>query len=84
MGSLSVPVIDISPLISKSSTEQEKQDVVNDVGNACKDWGFFYVKNHGVDLELVKQTTDLGLKFFKMPKEFKQKVTRREVELEKQ
>lgn len=75
MGSLSVPIIDISSLNSNNSTDElDKQ-----ISKACEEWGFFYAVNHGVDLELIQQAVDLGLEFFKLPKEQKNLVARSEV-----
>ncbi len=80
MGQLSVPTIDISPLISpNSSSNQTKSQVLSEIRDACQQWGFFYVINHGVDLKLVEKASQLGKQFFNMPKSFKDTVRRREV-----
>lgn len=71
---LSVPIIDISGLNSNNTNEVDRL-----ISKACKEWGFFYAINHGVDLKLVNQAVDLGLEFFRLPKEFKNTVARTEV-----
>jgi isopenicillin N synthase-like dioxygenase len=78
MGLLSVPSIDISSLSSPNNSA-EKIKTLKAIGDACEEWGFFYIVNHGVDTSLVQKATSLGHKFFEMPKEFKNKVARREV-----
>ncbi|KAL1802530.1 hypothetical protein ACET3Z_031177 [Daucus carota] len=45
-----IPVIDYSLLISEDHDQQTK--VVCELGKACRDWGFFMVKNHGIPEEL--------------------------------
>ncbi|KAK1385931.1 protein DOWNY MILDEW RESISTANCE 6-like [Heracleum sosnowskyi] len=46
----SIPVIDYSHLISKDLDQQAK--CVSQLGKACRDWGFFLVKNHGIPEKL--------------------------------
>ena len=28
------------------------------IGKACKEYGFFYIKNHGIDMSIVKNLED--------------------------
>lgn len=77
MASLTVPVIDISPLYSNDSFAIDEID--RKISKACEEWGFFYAINHGVDLELVQRAVDLGLEFFNLPKDVKNMVVRSEV-----
>lgn len=75
MTGLSVPIIDISQLHANTSTDE----IDRQISKACEEWGFFYVINHGVDLQLIQQAVDLGLEFFNLPKDLKNKVARTEV-----
>lgn len=77
MGSLSVPIIDISLFNLNDSTLTN--DIDQQISKACEEWGFFYVINHGVDLKLIQQAVDLGLEFFNLPKDLKNVVARTEV-----
>lgn len=53
----SVPVIDISGLSGNDAGV--KKEIANQIDRACRDSGFFYAANHGVDLAaLQKITTD--------------------------
>ncbi|KDP38252.1 hypothetical protein JCGZ_04895 [Jatropha curcas] len=63
-----IPVIDLS---TASSSE-----LVQQIGNACKDWGFFQVINHGVPLEKREKIFDASARFFAQPLEEKSKVRR--------
>ena len=42
-----IPVIDLYPLLNSSSLEE----LVKEIGNACREWGFFQVINHGASTE---------------------------------
>ncbi|KAI9181158.1 hypothetical protein LWI28_011989 [Acer negundo] len=62
------------PLIDLSSTD----GLVSEIGNACKNWGFFQVVNHGVPLEKRQKLVDSSIKFFGLPLEEKRKIRRNE------
>ncbi|KAH7517924.1 protein DMR6-LIKE OXYGENASE 2 [Ziziphus jujuba] len=72
-----IPLIDLSGAISNSSPETLKK-VAREVGNACKEWGFFQVINHGVPAETLKKLESARNKFFSLPLEEKRKVRRAE------
>lgn len=69
-----IPLIDLSV----SDTRDLKQ-LVSEIGNACKKWGFFQVINHGVPLELCTRIKEAAKTFFDRPIEEKRKVKRDEV-----
>ncbi|GJW68733.1 DMR6-like oxygenase 2-like protein [Tanacetum coccineum] len=49
-----IPQINISPLVKLSAADYNAasiQDLVSEVREACKNWGFFHVFNRGVPLE---------------------------------
>ena len=56
-----IPVIDIRALVSK--THDRRQTAIQ-IGEACREWGFFYVVNHGVEAHLVRQLEDASRQFF--------------------
>lgn len=62
---LEIPVIDIKAL--RLGTSEEALEVAKQLGRACRDVGFFYVKNHGVDEDLISQTFEMAGKFFSLP-----------------
>ncbi|CAN0903955.1 Protein DOWNY MILDEW RESISTANCE 6 [Linum grandiflorum] len=55
------------------------EHVVEQVKDACKEWGFFQVINHGVPLHLVQRIHETCKEFFDMDLEEKKKVKRDEV-----
>lgn len=60
-----LPVIDISPLTAKSSsTSPALQQVVDELREACLRFGFFYIKNHGIDENLIARLFVEGKRFF--------------------
>lgn len=75
-----VPLIDLSPLTSADSISDPKsiEVLVREIGNACKNWGFFQVINHGVPLEMREKVETTARKFFAQPLEEKRKIRRDE------
>ncbi|BFG41694.1 hypothetical protein CerSpe_279680 [Prunus speciosa] len=78
-----IPMIDLSPLNSSDNISHSKaiEGVVREIGNACKEWGFFQVINHGVLLDKRKKIEAAARKFFAQPLEEKKKITRDEKSL---
>jgi isopenicillin N synthase-like dioxygenase len=56
-----VPVIDISPLIAQNA---ERYETAKQIGEACRDCGFFYITGHGVEEALQQRLEDVSRKFF--------------------
>ncbi|KAK0582468.1 hypothetical protein LWI29_025966 [Acer saccharum] len=65
-----IPVIDLS---------NYTKEVVLEIGEACKTWGFFHVINHGVPLELLSRIKKTSKEFFDLPLEEKKLAKRDEV-----
>ncbi|XVF61230.1 hypothetical protein PTKIN_Ptkin08bG0113300 [Pterospermum kingtungense] len=75
----SIPIIDISPLLAKWDDPKMAQDpglceVVQQLDEACREAGFFYVKGHGIPETLVKEVRNITHKFFDLPYEEKLKI----------
>lgn len=64
--SIELPIFDVSQPLDKSS--------LSSLSQACKDWGFFHITNHGVSKELYKQLYSLSNLLFNLPMESKLKV----------
>ncbi|KAH7423532.1 hypothetical protein KP509_12G060200 [Ceratopteris richardii] len=60
----SPPVIDLAPL-----NTPERSHAISQIGDACRDYGFFQVVNHGISLELIKRLLAAADKFFALPAE---------------
>ncbi|KAN0036458.1 hypothetical protein ACTFIV_001753 [Dictyostelium citrinum] len=65
-----LPIIDVS-LLRKD--EDGKKQISKEINKACKEHGFFYIKNHGVQQELIDQLQSVMKKFFSLPLETKMK-----------
>ncbi|XP_074331604.1 protein DMR6-LIKE OXYGENASE 2-like [Apium graveolens] len=65
-----IPLIDLSI--------PNTQLVVSQIAEACKNWGFFQVINHGVPLQLQEKVFLASKSFFSQSKEEKQRVRRDE------
>lgn len=73
-----IPMIDLSPLHSHADPPTH---LVSEIRDACKNWGFFQVINHGVPWQIRQRIESAARKFFSLPKEEKRKVCRNEVNL---
>ena len=71
-----VPVIDLSPLrdLDEKLSTQVNTDLIEQVGKACEEWGFFQVVNHGVPISLLDELEAVTHEFFNLPREEKLKV----------
>lgn len=77
---INIPIIDLEGLygfgenryyMSKNNNNQKKV-VAEQISEACKEWGFFQIVNHGVKPELLEQTRQVWREFFQLPMEKKQ------------
>ncbi|MCO5547667.1 hypothetical protein L7F22_001118 [Adiantum nelumboides] len=62
-----IPIIDISALCSDSGSTSARAQVIEEIGHACEEWGFFQVMNHGVELATIQQLEEAAFKFFDQP-----------------
>ena len=66
----SIPIIDIGPFLEQTGSshssrrQQQQQQTAAAMGVACEHVGFFYVKNHGVDAELLQGVQHMARRFF--------------------
>jgi isopenicillin N synthase-like dioxygenase len=60
-----LPIIDLAS--SDESDEASLTRIAADVGAACRDVGFFYAVNHGVDKELIAEAFAQSHRFFALP-----------------
>src|SRR2546421_13075163 len=66
----SIPILDLS-LAEDSVT---KPAFLNDLRNALLEVGFLYIKNFGIDDELIQQVIEECIAFFDLPMEEKLKI----------
>lgn len=72
-----IPLIDLSAINSISDPEAIER-IVREIGNACKQWGFFQVINHEVPVDKLQKIEAATRKFFAQPLEEKRKTRRDE------
>jgi len=64
LSEVEIPVIDVSSLMTKT----------NEIGEACRGQGFFYITGHGIDERLQQRLEGLSRIFFALPIEEKLKI----------
>ncbi|KAI9151433.1 bifunctional p-450 nadph-p450 reductase [Paramyrothecium foliicola] len=68
------PLIDLAPYLNPSSPDDVAR-VVSEVREACKNFGFFQVKGHGISMEEQKSLLKALKEFFSLPREEKIKLS---------
>ena len=68
-----IPIIDFAKIDSPGASAQ----IANQISEACRQHGFFYVAGHGVSFELQKRIETLSHSFFALPEEEKMKISMR-------
>lgn len=64
MAAPTLPVIDFGPYLAKDSTPEQKKETALAIDKACREVGFFYLKNHGVPIELMNDMLSKAREFF--------------------
>ncbi|XP_057978375.1 2-oxoglutarate-Fe(II) type oxidoreductase hxnY isoform X2 [Malania oleifera] len=67
---LELPIIDLS--------SPDRISTANSIRQACMEYGFFYLVNHGVEKELLERVFNESRKFFSLPLKEKMKLARKE------
>ena len=68
--STELPVIDLAGV---KDDGKRRRAVVESIRQACLDWGFFQLVNHGVPVSLMKRMQQVAWEFFDLPLEEKQR-----------
>ncbi len=69
-----IPIIDIGPLVRDDGTLKEIEKTVMAIKNACRNVGFFYVKNHGIPEDHLQAVFSNIKDFFDLPLQEKMKI----------
>ncbi|XP_057829622.2 protein SRG1-like [Cryptomeria japonica] len=64
-----VPIIDMGKIAQAHHREEE----IKKIAQACDEWGFFQVVNHGIPHSLIDRVKRIGKEFFQLPLEKKQR-----------
>ncbi|XP_045800816.1 jasmonate-induced oxygenase 2-like [Trifolium pratense] len=65
-----IPIIDLGGLNSDDLDVQDS--ILKQISDACHNWGFFQIVNHGVSHDLMDKARETWREFFHMPMEMKQ------------
>ncbi len=69
-----IPIIDIGPLYNANYENKEIHKIGKIIKDSCKEFGFFYIKNHQISQNHIDSLIPLMRKFFKLPLEEKNKI----------
>ena len=67
-----IPLVDFGPFLQGGPAERKA--VARQIGEACRNIGFFYLINHGVPPALTRQTFAEARRFFALPVEKKREI----------
>ena len=59
-----LPIVDIAPLVAGTGDRAGTAAIAVQIGQACRQSGFFYVVDHGVDEGVQTRLSDLSRTFF--------------------
>ena len=67
-----IPVIDFHPFLH--GDDSQRRQVAQQVGAACRNAGFFYLANHGIEPQLFNRVYDQARRFFALSHDEKMKI----------
>lgn len=70
----SIPIIDVQKLRDPGSTLDERRRVGSELDRACREVGFFYVRNHGVCDDLTTRIRESSRRWFDLPADVKAEI----------
>jgi len=71
---LKIPIIDIGPLVRDGETLKEIEKTAMEIKDACRNIGFFYVNNHGIQEDHLDTVFSNIKAFFDLPIKEKMKI----------
>lgn len=67
---INIPIIDLQGLYGED--DNIRATILNQISQACREWGFFQILNHGVSPQLLDRAKEIWREFFHLPMEIKQ------------
>lgn len=67
-----IPVIDVSPMYGSFNSRAK---LAASIRVACENYGFFYVRNHGISKEKIGKARQEALRFFRQPQKLKEQAS---------
>jgi isopenicillin N synthase-like dioxygenase len=71
---MTLPVIDIAPLMHAREDAAARSAIAAQIEAACRSTGFFYIQGHGVTDDIIGQLDAASRRFFALPHEAKQAI----------
>ncbi|CAF0906792.1 unnamed protein product [Didymodactylos carnosus] len=71
----SVPIIDVTSLVCNEKDLVQQEETAKQIHNACQEWGFFYIKSHGISQQLQEKLQKQSKIFFAQPVDEKMKIS---------
>lgn len=68
----SIPIVDLGRF-TDDSTPEERLQIAQQLASACREVGFVYIKNHGLEPSLLKRAFSVSKQFYDLPTEQKMK-----------
>ncbi|KAL9243229.1 hypothetical protein vseg_017141 [Gypsophila vaccaria] len=68
-----IPTIDLSPFFATEPDTEKTATVISKIKEACSEYGFFQVENHGVPTAAMKRAFEVSKTFFDHPEDEKLK-----------
>ncbi len=62
-----IPVIDIGGLLDRGIASADGDEAARQIGDACRDVGFFYIQNHGIPSDHREAVFSEAKRFFELP-----------------
>jgi isopenicillin N synthase-like dioxygenase len=69
-----VPSIDIGAFLDPKSTQEARQEVVNQVENACRQIGFLVITNHGIPSQIIQEAFQSAKEYFNQSEDVKKQI----------
>src|SRR5438093_4017046 len=69
---MQIPIVNISALVAETG---DRHVVAAEIGQACRDYGFFYITGHGVDERLQQRLEEVSRQFFAQDLEAKLEIS---------
>lgn len=68
-----LPIVDLANFRGNGNTKAKKETVAADLGRACRDVGFLYLTNHGLNQDVLDHLFAAAKDYFEQPDEIKNK-----------
>jgi isopenicillin N synthase-like dioxygenase len=68
---VNIPIIDLQGLLY-GDDHNLRTTILAQISDACRNWGFFQIVNHGISPQLLDRAREVWREFFHLPSEIKQ------------